>query len=70
VICLDVLPEVLAIARQRFPAADVRESELEALPFANASFDAVIAISSIFYAEDMAASVRKLAYFVRFEESP
>jgi ubiquinone/menaquinone biosynthesis C-methylase UbiE len=48
----------------------MRESELEALPFANASFDAVTAVNCIFYAADMAAGVRKLAYFVRFEGSP
>jgi len=54
VICHDASPGVLAIARQRLPAADVRESELEALTFADASFNVVMTVSSIFYAEDMA----------------
>jgi hypothetical protein len=58
---------VLAIVRQRLPAADVRESELEALTFANASFDAVMAVNCIFSAADMAASVRKHVHVVWFE---
>jgi len=49
---------------------DVRESELEALPFANASFEAVTAVNCIFYSEDMAAGVRKHVHVVWFEGSP
>jgi hypothetical protein len=30
------------------PAADVREGDLEALPFADAGFDAVTAVNSLF----------------------
>jgi len=43
----------------------VREGELEALPFADATFDAVVAVNSIFYAADMAAAMRELASVVR-----
>ncbi len=48
VTALDASPMV-AIARQRLPAADVREGDLEAMPFADASFDAVTAVNSVFY---------------------
>ena len=62
---LDASPALLAIARQRLPAADVREGDLEALPFADASFDAVTAVNSLFYAEDMSAAMRELVRVVR-----
>jgi SAM-dependent methyltransferase len=62
---LDASPGLLAIARQRVPAADVREGDLEALPFADASFDAVTAVNSVFYAEDMTAAMRELVRVVR-----
>ena len=65
VTALDASPGLVAIARQRLPAADVREGDLEALPFADGSFDAVVAVNSIFYAADMAAAMRELARVAR-----
>jgi SAM-dependent methyltransferase len=65
VTALDAAPTLLAVARERVPAADVREGDLEALPFADSSFDAVTAVNSIFYAADMAAAARELARVVR-----
>jgi SAM-dependent methyltransferase len=65
VTAFDASPGLLAIARQRLPAADVREGDLEALPFADASFDAVTAVNSVFYAQDMAAAMRELVRVVR-----
>lgn len=65
VTALDASPGLLAIARQRLPAADVREGDLEALPFADASFDAVTAVNSLFYADDMDAAMRELVRVVR-----
>ena len=65
VTALDASPGLLAIARQRLPAADVREGDLEALPFADASFDAVAAVNSVFYAADMAAAMRELVRVAR-----
>ena len=56
---------LLAIARERLPAADVREGDLEALPFADASFDAGTAVNSLFYTADMAAAMRELGRVVR-----
>jgi SAM-dependent methyltransferase len=65
VTALDAAPGLLAVARRRLPGADVREGDLEALPFADASFDAVVAVNSVFYAEDMAAAMRELARVAR-----
>ncbi len=65
VTALDASAALLAVARARLPEADLREGDLEALPFAEASFDAVIAVNSIFYAADMAAAMRELARVVR-----
>ncbi len=65
VAALDASPGLLAIARQRLPEADVREGDLEALPFADASFDVVVAVNSVFYAADMAAAMRELVRVTR-----
>lgn len=65
VTALDAAPGLLAIARGRLPDADVREGDLEALPFADGSFDAVIAVNSLFYAQDMAAAMRELVRVTR-----
>jgi SAM-dependent methyltransferase len=61
----DASAGLLAIARKRLPSADVREGDLEALPFDDASFDAVAAVNSVFYAEDMARAMRELTRVVR-----
>lgn len=62
---LDASPALLSIARQRLPGSDVREGDLEALPFADASFDAVAAVNSLFYAEDMRTAMSELVRVVR-----
>jgi SAM-dependent methyltransferase len=65
VTALDASAALLAVVRERVPAADVREGDLEALPFADASFDAVTAVNSIFYAADMGRAMQELARVVR-----
>lgn len=65
VTAIDASPGMVVLARQRLPAADVREADLETLPFADASFDSVTAVNSVFYAEDMAAAMRELFRVVR-----
>jgi SAM-dependent methyltransferase len=65
VAALDASAELLAITRQRLPTADVREADLEAIPFADASFDAITAVNSVFYAADMAAAMRELVRVAR-----
>jgi SAM-dependent methyltransferase len=61
VTCLDASASLLAIARERLPGADIREGDLEALPFVDASFDAITAVNSVFYAADTAAAASELA---------
>ncbi|MCZ6738256.1 MAG: class I SAM-dependent methyltransferase [Actinobacteria bacterium] len=58
---LDASEPLLEIARYRLPEGDFRVGDLEALPFADGSFGAVIAASSIQYAEDRVAALRELA---------
>lgn len=62
---LDASAPLLEIARERVPSADFREGDLEALPFADDSFDAVTAVNVVFYASDMAASIRELGRVAR-----
>ncbi|HEX7121610.1 MAG TPA: class I SAM-dependent methyltransferase [Gemmatimonadaceae bacterium] len=65
VTAFDASPGLLAITRQRLPEADEREGDLESLPFADATFDAVVAVNSVFYAANMAAAMRELARVAR-----
>jgi SAM-dependent methyltransferase len=65
VTALDASAALVEIAQQRLPGADVRKGELEELPFDDASFDAVTAVNSIFYAADMPAAMRELARVAR-----
>ena len=62
---VDATPELLAIARQRTPAADLRVGDIEQLPFGEATFDVVTAFDSIQYAADPAAAVSELARVCR-----
>ena len=62
---VDASAALLDIARQRIPAADVRQGDLEALPFADSTFDAVTAVNSLFYAAHMDSAMRELVRVVR-----
>jgi ubiquinone/menaquinone biosynthesis C-methylase UbiE len=42
VVAVDVAPAMVELARQRHPDIDVRQADAEALPFEDASFDAVV----------------------------
>jgi demethylmenaquinone methyltransferase / 2-methoxy-6-polyprenyl-1,4-benzoquinol methylase len=71
VVGLDQSREMLTAARVRFSAARYRgrveliEGEAEALPFADASFDALTFTYLLRYVEDPGATVRELARVVR-----
>lgn len=58
---LDASPPLIDIAADRVPGGDFRVGDLEALPFDNDSFDAVIAANSIQYTENRVAALRELA---------
>ena len=57
---LDAAAGLLAIARERLPQADLREGDLEELPYADDTFDAVTAFNSVQYASDPTAALREI----------
>jgi SAM-dependent methyltransferase len=61
----DACAPLLDIARERVPGADMRHGELESLPFAGHSFDAITAFNSVQFAADPVAAVRELRRVAR-----
>src|SRR5207244_3020076 len=57
---LDAAEALLAIARARVPDADFRAGDLDALPYADGTFDAVIAADVLQYVADPVAALREL----------
>ena len=51
---VDISPGLLAIASDRLPRADLREADMESLPFGNAAFDAVTGVNAFQFAGDPA----------------
>lgn len=62
---IDASAALLEIAQKRLPEAHLQEADLEDLPFADASFDAVLAVNSVFYAASPAAALHELVRVVR-----
>jgi SAM-dependent methyltransferase len=56
---LDASEALIEIARERVPAADLRVGEMEALPYADHSFDVVTGFNSFFFASDLVAALRE-----------
>ncbi|GJG89322.1 hypothetical protein tb265_45030 [Gemmatimonadetes bacterium T265] len=54
---VDAAEALLAVARARVPGGDFRAGDLEALPFADAMFDAVVGFNAFQYAADPAAAL-------------
>jgi SAM-dependent methyltransferase len=61
VTAIDGSEAMLQVARQRLPLRDVRLADLEALPFESSTFDAVVAVNSLFFARDPDAAMREVA---------
>ena len=60
IVCgIDAAEPLLTIARQRAPSADLRQGELEELPFADDAFDLVTGFNSFQYAAHPAAALRE-----------
>lgn len=57
---LDAADALIDIARKRLPSGDFRVGDLQQLPFADESFDAVMAASSLQYTGDRIATLREL----------
>jgi len=62
---LDISPGLLGVARERLPDADLREGDMEALPFPDASFDAVVGVNAFQFADDPRRALREAARVVR-----
>lgn len=58
---LDASEGLLSVARERVGGADLHQGDLEALPFADATFDAVTAFNSVQFAADPVGAVAQLA---------
>lgn len=65
VTAFDASPGLLEVVRERLPEAEVLQGDLEALPREDASFDAAVAVNSLFYAQDMARAMQELVRVVR-----
>lgn len=62
---IDATPELLAIAREHNPAADLRLGDLQFLPWDGASFDVVTGFNAFFYAADIVAAFREAGRVLR-----
>jgi SAM-dependent methyltransferase len=62
---IDATPELLAIARERNPAADLRHGDLQFLPWEDGSFDVVTGFNAFFYAADIIAAFREAGRVLR-----
>jgi SAM-dependent methyltransferase len=62
---LDVSPGLLQIARDRLPDADLREGDMESLPFGDAAFDAVTGVNAFQFAGDPRRALREAARVTR-----
>src|SRR4051794_14945543 len=58
---IDASPGMLAIARRRAPAADLREGDITALPYADGAFDVVTAFNAVQFTGDVPATIAELA---------
>ena len=56
---IDASEALLAIARERVPDADLSPGDLQRLPYADDSFDAVTGFCSFFFADDMVEALRE-----------
>ena len=56
---LDASHELLEIARERVPEADLAQGDLQRLPYVDDCFDAVLGFNSFFFPDDMVAALRE-----------
>jgi FAD/FMN-containing dehydrogenase/SAM-dependent methyltransferase len=62
---LDISPGLLGIARARLPAADLRDGDMESLPFGDDAFDAVVGVNAFQFAGDPRRALREAARVTR-----
>ena len=62
---IDISPGLLGVARERLPDVDLREGDMEDLPFDDESFDAVIGVNAFQFAGDSRRALREAARVMR-----
>lgn len=62
---LDANPEMLAVARRKHGAIEWHDGRAESLPFADASFDAVVSQFGMMFFDDRAAALREMRRVLR-----
>jgi ubiquinone/menaquinone biosynthesis C-methylase UbiE len=62
---LDASEDLLLLARTRVPEADLRQGDLQTLPYEDDRFDLVTGFTSFFFAEDVVAALREAARVAR-----
>jgi SAM-dependent methyltransferase len=62
---IDITPELIAIAHERVPDGDFRVGTMDALPYADETFDATVGFNSFQFAEDPTNAVREAARTTR-----
>ena len=65
VVGLDVNEGMLAVARRKAPAIEWRQGAAEDLPFADASFDAVVSQFGLMFFQDRARAIRQMIRVLR-----
>lgn len=56
---IDASEGLIELARERLPDADLRVGEMEALPYADDTFDLVTGFNSFFFADDIGAALQE-----------
>jgi SAM-dependent methyltransferase len=62
---IDASPGQLEVARERLPAADLREGEMDALPFEDGQFDLVTICNALQYAADTGTALKEMRRVLR-----
>ena len=62
---VDISPGLLGIARERLPHADLREADMESLPFGDGAFDAVTGVNAFQFAGDPRRALGEAARVTR-----
>lgn len=62
---LDANPQMLAVARRKYPSIEWCDGHAEELPFDNASFDAVLSQFAMMFFDDRVAALREMQRVLR-----
>jgi len=62
---IDIDPGMISFAREKLPDSDFALGDAQNLPFADASFDYVVAVASLCFVADEARAVREMARVAR-----